>query len=222
MTTQELSTRTPPHIRAPSNCRLTSQGQLPGGAGEPPTILERGCVIFWTTDDLWPHTATGTDRPWYIKKEPVPHYVDKRLKKQKAKHCAHVALTSLTEKAGKLLHIKALIFLCEHMYLLTLCMCLRSWFQALHCVKQAALEDAGATTLTHDPDAALLLHFPRWTAMLVVCTGLAQSPTPLCFILKLLGFTDDITARLWQGTGRRCCWARKNDMGDKEIQRCSW
>lgn len=82
------------------------------------------------------------------------------------------------------------------MYPLTLCMRLCSWFQALHCVKQAALEDAGAATLTHDPDAALLVQFPRWTALLVVCTGLTQSPTPLCFILKLLGLTDDITARL--------------------------
>ena len=87
----------------------------------------------------------------------------------------------------------AWLFLCDP---LTLCMRLRSRFQVLHCIKQAALEDTGAATLTHDPDAALLFQFPRWAAMLVVCTGLTQSPTPLCFILKLLGLTDNITAGL--------------------------
>lgn len=82
------------------------------------------------------------------------------------------------------------------MYPLTLCMRLCSRFQVLHCVKQAALEDTGAATLTHDPDAALLVQFTWWAAMLIVGTGLAQSPTPLSFILKLLGLTDDITAGL--------------------------
>lgn len=71
-----------------------------------------------------------------------------------------------------------------------------SRFQVLHCVKQAALKDAGAAALTHDPDAALFVQFTSWTAMLIVRTGLAQSPTPLGFILKLLGLTDDITAGL--------------------------
>lgn len=81
-------------------------------------------------------------------------------------------------------------------YPLTLCMRLCCRFQVLHCAKQAALEDTGTATLTHDPDAALLVQFTRWAAMLIVRTGLAQSPTPLSFILKLLGLTDYITARL--------------------------
>ena len=61
VTTQELSTSTPPHISAPSSCRLTSQGQLPGGAGDPPTILERGWVALGTAVSLWPHTAAGRE-----------------------------------------------------------------------------------------------------------------------------------------------------------------
>lgn len=105
-------------------------------------------------------------------------------------------LSLISLKADNLLYIRAWTFLCEHTHALTLCMRLRSRFQVLHCVKQAALEDVGAAALTHDPDAALLVQLPRWTAMLVVCTGLTQSPTPLCFILKLLGLTNDITARL--------------------------
>lgn len=48
--TQELSTSTPPHIRAPTSRRFTSHGQLPGGAGDPPMIRERGCVTFCMTD----------------------------------------------------------------------------------------------------------------------------------------------------------------------------
>lgn len=88
------------------------------------------------------------------------------------------------------------MYLRKHVHPLTLYMRLCSRFQVLHCVKQAALEDTGAATLTHDPDAALLVQLTRWAAMLIVCTGLAQSPTPLSFILKLLGLTDDITAGL--------------------------
>lgn len=79
---------------------------------------------------------------------------------------------------------------------LTLCVRLCCRFQVLHCVQQAALEDTGAAALPHDPDAALLVSFARWAATLIVCTGLAQSPTPLSFIWKLLGLTDDITAGL--------------------------
>lgn len=85
---------------------------------------------------------------------------------------------------------------CEHVHPLTLYMRLCSRFQILHCIQQAALKDTGATALTHDPDAALLVYFTRWASMLIVCTGLAQSPTPLSFILKLLGLADDITAGL--------------------------
>lgn len=77
VTTQELSTRTPPHIRPPSSWRLTSQGQLPGVAGEPPTILERGCVMFCTVDNLWPHTAAGTQRHWWSKKQKHNLFVHK-------------------------------------------------------------------------------------------------------------------------------------------------
>lgn len=73
-------------------------------------------------------------------------------------------------------------------------MCLRGWFQVLHRVKQAALQHAGAAALTHDPDAALILLLAGWAAALIVRTGLAESPTSLSFILKLLGFNDDVTA----------------------------
>lgn len=79
---------------------------------------------------------------------------------------------------------------------LTLCVRLHSRFQVLHCVEQAALEDASAAALPHDPDAALRVHLTRWAAMLIVRTGLTQSPAPLCLTLKLLGLTDDLTAGL--------------------------
>lgn len=82
------------------------------------------------------------------------------------------------------------------MRLLTLNVCLRGRFQILHCVEQAALEDPGAAALTHDPDAALLVQLTCWAAVLVVSTGLTQSPTPLGLILELLSLTDDITAGL--------------------------
>lgn len=79
-------------------------------------------------------------------------------------------------------------------FLLTLHMCLHGWFQVLHRVQQAALKNAGAAALTHDPDAALLLVIAGEAAVLIVGTGLAESPTPLSFIRKLLGFRDDVTA----------------------------
>lgn len=79
---------------------------------------------------------------------------------------------------------------------LTLCTRLCSRFQLLHRVQQAALEDTGTATLSHDPDATLFVQFTSWAAMLIVCTHLAQSPTLLSFILKFLGLTDDITAGL--------------------------
>lgn len=82
------------------------------------------------------------------------------------------------------------------MYPLTLCTCLRSGLQVLHSVEQAALEDTGAATLAHNPDAALFVQFAWWAAMLVKRTSLAQSPAPLCLILNLLHLTDDITAGL--------------------------
>lgn len=191
VTTQELSTRTPPHIRPPSNWRLTSQGQLPGGAGEPPTIRERGCVMFCTVDDLWPHTAAGTERNRWFKNCSKICFLWRNFEYWSFANEPHAS--SLTE----IICMNAWILLCEYMYTLTLCMRLCSRFQVLHCVKQAALEDTGAATLTHDPDAGLFVQFTRWAAMLIVCTGLAQSPTPLSFILKLLGFTDDITDRFW-------------------------
>lgn len=78
-------------------------------------------------------------------------------------------------------------------FLLTLHMCLRGWFQVLHRDKQAALKNAGTAALTHDPDAALLL-IAGQAAVLIVRTGLAESPAPLSFILKLLGFSNDVTA----------------------------
>lgn len=68
--------------------------------------------------------------------------------------------------------------------------------QVLHGVQQTALEHPGAAALPHDPDAALFVQFTSWAAVLVVCTGLTESPTPLSFILKLLRLTDDITAGL--------------------------
>lgn len=73
-------------------------------------------------------------------------------------------------------------------------MCLCGWFQVLHRVEQAALKHAGAAALTHDPNAALLVLLARWAAVLIVRTGLAESPTSLSFILKLLCFSDDVTA----------------------------
>lgn len=79
-------------------------------------------------------------------------------------------------------------------HLLTLHLCLRGWFQVLHGVQQAALKNAGAAALTHDPDAALLLLIAGQAAVPIVGTGLAQSPAPLSFVLKLLGFRDDVTA----------------------------
>lgn len=114
--------------------------------------------MTFTIDNLWPHTAAGTERSNEktagLERPPV----DKRYR------------------------------------LLTLHMRLRGWFQVLHGVQQAALKDAGAAALTHDPDAALLLLVAGQAAVLVVRTGLAQSPAPLSFILKLLGFSDDVTA----------------------------
>lgn len=82
----------------------------------------------------------------------------------------------------------------HRVFLLTLYMCLRGRFQVLHGVKQAALKNAGAAALTHDPDAALLLLIAGWAAVLIVRTGLAESPTSLSFILELLGLRDDVTA----------------------------
>lgn len=82
------------------------------------------------------------------------------------------------------------------MYLLTLSMRLCRRLQVLHRVEQAALKDTGTAALTHDPDAALFVQFTSWAAVLIVRTGLAQSPAPLSLILELLGFTDDITAGL--------------------------
>lgn len=82
----------------------------------------------------------------------------------------------------------------KHYFLLTLHLCLCGWFQVLHRVKQAALKNTGAAALTHDPDAALLLLIAGQAAVLVVGTGLAEGPAPLSFILKLLGFSDDVTA----------------------------
>lgn len=81
-------------------------------------------------------------------------------------------------------------------HLLTLCMRLCRRLQVLHGVEQAALEDTGAATLPHDPDAGLFIYLARRAAVVVVRTGLAQNPATLGFILKLLGLSDDITAGL--------------------------
>ncbi len=45
--------------------------------------------------------------------------------------------------------------------------------------------------------------------MPIVCTGLAQGPTPLSFILKLLGLSNNITAGLWRSTGGGSCQVRQ-------------
>lgn len=124
--------------------------------------------MFCIIDNLWPHTAAGTEEAplirtwqrWSVPSDRSPKIMDKRYSR------------------------------------LTLHMCLRGWFQVLHRVKQAALKNAGAAALTHDPDAALLLLIAGQAAVLIVHTGLAESPTPLSFILKLLGFSDDVTAGL--------------------------
>lgn len=97
----------------------------------------------------------------------------------------------------------------KYFFPLTLNMRLRGRFQILHCVKQAALKNTGAAALTHDPDAALLVQFTWLATILIVRTGLAQSPTPLSFILKLLGLTDDITAWRRRGTGGRRCGIKR-------------
>lgn len=90
----------------------------------------------------------------------------------------------------------ALVLVGERAYPLTLRVGLRGGFQVLHCVEQAALEDPGAAALPHDPDAGLFVQFGRRAAVLVVGTGLAQSPTPLSFIFKFLGLADDFAAGL--------------------------
>lgn len=84
----------------------------------------------------------------------------------------------------------------KHYMLLTLHVRLRGWFQVLHRVEQAALKHAGAAALAHDPDAARLLPIAGQAAVLIVRTGLAEGPAPLSFILKLLGFSDGVTAGL--------------------------
>lgn len=75
-------------------------------------------------------------------------------------------------------------------------MCLYRRFQVLHRVEQAALEDTSAAALPHDPDAAFGVQFSRKAAVLIVRTGLTQSPAPLCLVLKLLSLSDRITSRL--------------------------
>lgn len=79
---------------------------------------------------------------------------------------------------------------------LTLCMGLYGGLQVLHCVQQAALKDSSTAALTHDPDAALRVQFSRRAAVLIVCTGLTQSPAPLRLILDLLSLRDPVTAGL--------------------------
>lgn len=78
-------------------------------------------------------------------------------------------------------------------------------FKVLHCVKQAALEDTGTAAPPHDPDAALSVELTWQTAMLVVPTGLTQSPAPLGLTLKLLSLADHVTAGLRRGTRGGCC-----------------
>lgn len=75
-------------------------------------------------------------------------------------------------------------------------MCLYRRFQVLHRVEQAALEDASAAALPHDPDAAFGVQLSRKAAVLVERTGLTQSPAPLGLVLKPLSRGDHIATGL--------------------------
>lgn len=54
VSTQDVSTRTPPHRGCPLSCSLTSQGQAPGGAALPPIMRPWACVTLTVLGSLSP------------------------------------------------------------------------------------------------------------------------------------------------------------------------